>query len=355
MNWITQTLVCALGIWMILMVVRSACKTALINLPSSEIVTRTLLRIEYGCFVVLNVRKMSPEKRQKCLYWFGPVFLFACIATYFFITMFGFALIYWVTDSETTWWRSLISSGSALSTLGFSTPPTSMGQFLAILEGGVGLGIIVFLLTFIPGYQSIVQQREEMSAHLYARTHSSPDCGAFYEWAATAGLKDSLGEVWNKWEDFLRSIGDTHSESLILVFTPSSHLGQSWVVSVFTMLDAANLAATTLKGQGRIEAEICLTEGIKSLEMTAELLQMHHGPAPSECLQKDCYDALCQRLAAKGYELEEDGEKSWIEFRDNRSRYEHILVSLSSTLFVDLKPSLLRFREGGGDTGNAIR
>lgn len=355
MNPFVQTVVCLLGAGMILTVIRSGCKIALVNLPSSEIVTRTLSRTIYGLFRLLNRKKASPESRQKIMYWFGPVFLLSCIATYFIITMFGFALIYWVTHAEPTWWKSFISSGSALSTLGFYTPSSSTGQVLAIIEGAVGLGIVVFLITFVPGYQSTIQQREEMSSRLYARTHGSPDCEAFYAWASRSDLKDYTENVWNRWEDFLRTIGDTHSESPVLVFTPSSRLGQSWVVSVFTIMDAANMAATTLQGQGRIEAAICLEAGIKALRMTAESLPGRHHPESPEHVTRQHYDALCGKLAEQGYVLEQDREKAWMGFINNRSRYEQILVFLSATLFINLKPRLLHLNENTGRrTDNTI-
>jgi hypothetical protein len=49
--------------------------------------------------------------------------------------------------------QAVMASGSALSTLGFLTPPGIPGQLLAILEGAMGIGIVVFYFTFIPGYQ----------------------------------------------------------------------------------------------------------------------------------------------------------------------------------------------------------
>jgi hypothetical protein len=45
---------------------------------------------------------------------------------------------------------AFISSGSALSTLGFHTPASSGGQILSIVEGTIGLIGMVYLVMFMP-------------------------------------------------------------------------------------------------------------------------------------------------------------------------------------------------------------
>ncbi len=62
----------------------------------------------------------------------------------------GFGAVIWGSYASPDWVQALVSSGSALSTVGFATPPNVIGQFIAFIEGGIGLFIVVFLLTFIP-------------------------------------------------------------------------------------------------------------------------------------------------------------------------------------------------------------
>jgi len=69
----------------------------------------------------------------------------------------GFASLIWSSQAEHSLLQAVIASGSALSALGFLTPSDPSGQLLAIPEGAMGLGIVVFLLTFVPGYQTAIQ------------------------------------------------------------------------------------------------------------------------------------------------------------------------------------------------------
>lgn len=330
-----------LGLFLVLMVLRSGGKISLTNLPSSEIITRTLSRFLYGIFAFLNRKSIAGNSSKPRLVWFAPAFLFSCIALYFVLTTLGFSLIYWSTNTEPTWFRSFISSGSALSTLGFYTPSSAGGELIAIAEGAIGLGLVVFLITFIPGYQSTIQQREEMSARLYVRTQDEPNGESFYNWVSRAKTEKNLETFWNSWENFLRMIGDTHPASPVLVFTPSSRAGQSWIVSVFAVMDAANLAVTTLKEQGGMSAELCLREGIKSLQRTTESLNMGNEREDTGTARREHYEALCDRLQAAGYTLEEDRDKSWAAFQHNRVKYEQELILLSDLLFVPIEARLL--------------
>ena len=63
----------------------------------------------------------------------------------------GFSLLIWCSQAEYNLLQAIIASGSALSTLGFLTPPGIAAQLLAIPEGAMGRGIVVFLLLSFQG------------------------------------------------------------------------------------------------------------------------------------------------------------------------------------------------------------
>jgi hypothetical protein len=66
------------------------------------------------------------------------------IIVWFGLVLVGFALLIWSCQAEHSLLKAMIASGSQLSTLGFRTPPDTAGQLLAIVEGAMGLGIVVF-------------------------------------------------------------------------------------------------------------------------------------------------------------------------------------------------------------------
>lgn len=332
MDIIWKIILFLFGLTLILSVARSACRVALMNYPSSEVISRAITWIIYRFYQIFLSIHHGTEGRQKCLYWFGPMFLFGSIASYFIITLFGFSFIYYVSGAEDGFITSCLASGSALSTLGFHTPGTLSGQIISIAEGGVGLGLVVFLITFIPSYQSIIQMREEKSAWLYSRTEQNPNCATLLTWISQSKKGCDLQEFWNNWEDYLRTIGDTHCDSPILLFTPSIRPGQSWLVSSLTLLDAANFSVTTLEPSGNGSARSCMEEGIYSLNRIVQFVPINPVQPerhPSALVPREKFDALCELLKSKGLTLKDNREQSWREFAENRSRYEPCIIGLS--------------------------
>ena len=116
-----------------------------------------------------TLRRLSYDQIQDKFAWISPIYIVLLIAAWFALVQAGFSLLIWSSQAEHNLLQAVIASGSALSTLGFLTPPGVAGQLLAIPEGAMGLGIVVFLFTFIPGYQTAIQAREVKLAWLYAR------------------------------------------------------------------------------------------------------------------------------------------------------------------------------------------
>ena len=116
-----------------------------------------------------------------------PLYILLLIVVWFALVQVGFSLLIWSSQAEHSVLQAVIASGSALSTLGFLTPPGIAGQLLAIPEGAMGLGIVVFFFTFIPGYQTAIQAREMRVAWLYARAGIGMANFGLVEWLQRSG------------------------------------------------------------------------------------------------------------------------------------------------------------------------
>src|SRR4029077_15660744 len=125
--------------------------------------------------VILRLRRERDTKTIHPLTgWVFPAYILSLIIVYFVGDMTGFAILYWGTRAVDTWHQAFIASGSGLNTLGFATPTNIVGQWLAIPEGALGLGIVVFLFTFVPSYQAVIRSREDKTSWLYVRTDGQP-------------------------------------------------------------------------------------------------------------------------------------------------------------------------------------
>ena len=279
------------------------------------------------------------------LLWHFPVYILSLIVVYFVGAMIAFVFLYWGTHAVSTWPQALVASGSALNTLGFATPTTVIGQWLAIPEGALGLGIVMYLFTFIPSYQTVIRSREDKTSSLYVRAGNEPNGVTFLEWCQRAGIVGDMREVWESWEDWFRMLGVTHSVLPMLSVSPSAQSGQSWVLAAAAVLDAAALAASSL-GTGNAEAaKICVRTGTRPLLAIADALD-GAGKSPGRAGVRPSqgrYEAARTRLASAGVPLKStaDLESQWQEFVSLRERYEDALFFVARHTFTRLDDDLL--------------
>lgn len=150
-------------------------------------------------------------KRHEIMVWYWPCALIGIITAWFLLVTFGFALLNWAFRADATFTGAIVSSGSALSTLGFSTPTCLSGQLLAIIEGAIGLFLIVYLFTFLPGFMGLIHERGSRVAWIYARTGASPSGAGLLHWYYRNGHGDDLDAIWADWEVFFRDLSQARS------------------------------------------------------------------------------------------------------------------------------------------------
>jgi hypothetical protein len=245
-----------------------------------------------------------------------------------------------VFSSEHNLLQAVIASGLALSTLGFLTSPGIAGQLLAIPEGAMGLGIVVFLFTFIPGYQTTIQAREVKVAWLYARTGPELVGFALVEWFHLSGRLGDMPEVWEEWEGWFRNLIETHTLAPVLAFVPTVHRNQTWLIAAAVILDAAAFCVSSLEAGGQPSALLCHATGVRALQLMAAQLadsQVANVLAPAgPCLTRSAFDACCDRLAALSAPIKASRDECWRRFTELRAEYEVFLPGLATSLLVPM-------------------
>jgi len=127
-----------IGLMMVLAFLRSIAQVALINRQGGDWLARHVGRLVYRTVAHVARRRGSYELTQDALAWIFPIYMLVLITTWFALVQVGFSLLIWSSQAEHSWLQAVIASGSALSTLGFLTPPGITGQLLAIPEGAMG-------------------------------------------------------------------------------------------------------------------------------------------------------------------------------------------------------------------------
>lgn len=340
----THVVIVLLGLWLLFTILRSMVRIALMNRHSRDMYADVTARAVH---MAVTLRLRRAVNIHPVLVWIFPAYMLALIFVYFLGAMIAFALLYWGTHAVDSWHRALIASGSALNTLGFATPMTTWGQWLAIPEGALGLGIVVFLFTFIPSYQAVIRSREDKTSWLYVRAGDRPSAITLLEWCQRAGIGGHMGAVWESWEDWFRMLADTHSVLPMLTVSPSVQHGQSWVLAAAVVLDAAALAASSLDSHDGEAARICLRTGTRALLAIADALGRAN-PAPEPLTAHPSlgsYEAARARLCSAGLpmKLAVERENQWREFLSFRQEYQEALFFIARRTFAGIDQVLVDY------------
>jgi len=334
-----------LGLLLVLAFLRSVMQLAIVNRQRGDWLARQVGRLVYTALARRALKRRDYGDIQDVLAWVWPFYILLLIVVWFLMVQAGFALLIWSSQAEHSLLQAMIASGSALSTLGFLTPPGVAGQLLAIPEGAMGLGIVVFYFTFTPGYQQAIQSREVKVAWLYARGDAGLTNFALVEWLLlSAGAADASG-LWEEWESWFRNLHETHALSPVLAFVPTMHRSQTWLAAAAVALDSASFCLAALDMLGAPAAAICRKTGVDALRLIAtELADRREaaGRPAAPRLDRSEFDAACDRMAALGATLKAEREASWRQFVGLRAEYEGFLLGLADRLLVPTRDVPLR-------------
>ena len=340
-----HVLLAMLGLWLLFLILRSMIRIALMNRHYRDFFAHATGRTVHMTISLCLRNDRGKAALHRVLLWYFPTYMLSLIFVYFLGAMIAFLLLYWGTGAVDTWRQALLASGSALNTLGFATPTTVAGQFLAIPEGALGLGIVVFLFTFIPGYQAVIRSREDKTSWLYVRTGDPPTGLALLGWCQRAGIACDMRDVWEAWEDWFRMIADTHSVLPMLAMSPSVQSDQSWVTAAAAVLDAAALAVSSINTPDVEAARVCVLTGTRALLAVADALGQTNrdtGPATAH-VSKAWYGATRTRLYSIGLPLKSavDAEPQWQEFQALRGGYQVALSFVARQTFAPMDENLI--------------
>jgi hypothetical protein len=192
---VTHILAAIFGVVLLFMILRSMIRIAPMNCHGQDFFAEFTGRAIYRAAALRLRNNRDAEATHRVLLWFFPVYILSLIVVYFLGAMAVFAFLYWGTRAVRTWHQAFISSGSGRNTLGFASPTTITGQWLSIPEGALGLGLVVFLFTFIPGYQTVIRAREDRTSWLYVRVDGPPTGVRFLEWCQLVGSATDMRDV----------------------------------------------------------------------------------------------------------------------------------------------------------------
>lgn len=281
------------------------------------------------------------QRVQRMQAWALPLFIFFAVATWFLLVQLSFSIILWALRTEPSWARAFSSSGSALSTLGFLTPSTLLGEYLAVFEAAIGLAVVILMFTFVPGYQAAIQVRERKVGWLYARTGQHPNCLSLLKSLKTSGRLDDP-EVWHDWEHWFRGVLETHSIAPILAYVPSIYSGTTWVSASAAVLNTTSLLLATLDNKQTDAARICRETGVTMVRLIASELHRDipikdRASSHLEAHAIAIFDQLYDKMHELDLPIKTDKEACREKFVALRAEYESSLHHIARSTLMSLE------------------
>lgn len=327
---------CAAGAVLVFIFFKSIIRVGMLNQRYQDPLAFWVGRVVLSMFR-FRVRHLpgGRARRGEIMTWYWPCSLIAVITSWFLLVTVGFALMNLAFRAEVTFTEAFVSSGSALSTLGFSTPTNLSGQLLAIFEGAIGLFLIVYLFTFLPGFMELIHERGRRVSWIYARTGPSPSGAEILLWHCRNRRTSDLDAVWEDWENFFRNLGQARSFLPILAVVRPLGPNQSWVCAFGAFLDALALTNSTVAHPGE-GARICFDCGVvavRNIHTTMRGTPIRPDRDPEQMhVERVHYDAACAKLEAAGMELHPDRELAWKRFIQSHMLYEEEIAWLAAAL-----------------------
>lgn len=275
------------------------------------------------------------ERKNEIMTWYLPCVLIGIVTAWFLLVMLAFALLNLAFAAERTFIAAFVASGSALSTLGFSTPSTTAGQIIAICEGAIGLFLVVYLFTFLPGFMDLIRERGSRVAWIYHRAGPNPSGVSLLLWMARNGRLGDFPALSEDWGKFFHVLASSRSFLPILCIIRPLTPENSWICAFAAFVDAQALMTTTVASASG-DSRICFDNGVSAIRnthfaMRGTPVSPLRDPALMRVKRAE-YDIACAQLEAAGIPLVADRETAWKNFVAAHMAYEEEVAWLAAAI-----------------------
>jgi hypothetical protein len=324
------------GFALVIIVIDAAVRTFVLPRGVAVPLTRIVARVTNVVFRAIT-RRQDYDRTDRTLALYGPVTLLSYPAGWLVGLFVGFALMFGALDGIGP--RAAIRySGSALLTLGFSTPPDLPSTFLSFIEAALGLTLLALLISYLPTIYNAFSRREVAVSQLSVRAGTPPSAVELIERAQRTDFMDELDELFRSWETWFVEVGETHTSFAILTFFRSPNPDRSWVTASGAVLDTGALRLALLDKPWSPETAVCIRAGYVTLREIATYFAMPFDPDPSPddpiSITRDEFDEVAARLRRSGVALKADLDQAWRDFAGWRVNYDTVLLDLAGFLSV---------------------
>ena len=329
------------GAAIVVATVGSAIRTVILPRGIPARLGRTVFVVMRSMFRLRAGRSSSYAKRDRAMALYAPMSLLVLLVVWMTLVVVGYTGMFWGLGN-----RSLSAafrlSGSSITTLGFERPRDLASSALTFTEGAMGLILLALLITYLPTIYAAFSRREAVVTAMEVRAGSPPSGVEMLERYWRLEAYDRLRGLWTNWETWFVELEETHTSFPALVFFRSPQPDHSWVTAGGAILDAASLMASSVDHPREPAAEFCIRAGYLAFRRIADFFRIDYNPDPAPTdpitINRDEYDAACERLAAAGVPMKPDREQAWRDFAGWRVNYDTVLLTLAALTVAPYAP-----------------
>ena len=234
--------------------------------------------------------------------------------------------------------EALYLSGVTFFTIGYGdvAPHTTPARILAVAEGGMGLGFIAVVISYLPVLYQLFARREAHVLLLDGRAGSPPTAGGMILRHARGGDLAQLDIVLREWETWGAELLESQLSYPMLAFYRSQHDNQSWIAALACIIDTCALVLVGLETPPPLQARMTFTMARQVIVQMAEAFSMRPEPfGGGDRLDSAGYAALERALLAADLGWQAGG-KTRDTLAALRATYEPLLAGLAAFLLVPL-------------------
>jgi hypothetical protein len=311
-------------------------------------------RWTWRLWAAVGLRIRDSQSRLSFVAVYGPISIVVLLVLWAGLMIFAFALIYQglgprfqAAAGSVGFGTLLYMSASTFLTLGLGdvTSSDSIARLFILLEAGSGYMFLALMITYMPVLDQAYGVREVGNLLIHSRAGRPPGAIKLLGRYSGTDRSEILRGMLLEAERWMAETLQSHLSHPVLSFYRAQHWGQSWLVSLTTVLDACALLIAGGDGLPAAQARITYRMGIRLLKDLTDALNLSIDPRCRVRLSTADLPALLEAVKGSNLPLSLAPGSAMQLLRLIR-RYEVYLAALSACLLIPL-PSWTQPRDAG--------
>jgi Ion channel len=241
----------------------------------------------WGLWATVGHRIGRRELRLSFLAVYGPLSILILLVVWAGLMIFGFTLIYHAlgprfqaAGGSVGFGTLLYMSASTFLTLGLGDVTSSdpIARLFVQLEAGSGYMFLALMITYMPVLEQAYGAREVGNVLIDSRAGHPPSAIRLLRRYAGSDRSEVLRSNLHEAERWMAEMLQSHLSHPVLSFYRAQHWGQSWLISLTTVLDACALLIVGGNGLPAAQARITYRMGLRLLKDLTEALSLTADP-----------------------------------------------------------------------------